>query len=66
MHALHVEFQCHMKVVILFQDEMVQLDENSALPIIAIAAAAAASQRDEKPCTCEACKDKRYVYTDHL
>jgi hypothetical protein len=44
---------------------MIQSDENSAFPIIT-AAAAAASQREEKPCTCEACRDKRYVCSDHL
>ncbi|GFG32204.1 hypothetical protein Cfor_02029, partial [Coptotermes formosanus] len=65
-YVLHVELQYHMKFVVLFQDEMVQLDENSALPIIAIAAAAAASQRDEKPCTCEACKDKRELAAEQV
>jgi hypothetical protein len=41
---------------------MIQSDENSALPVIT----ATVSQREEKPCTCEACRDKRYVYSDHL
>ena len=39
----------------LFQDDVAQPDENLAmLPVISPAA-----QREEKPCTCEACKDRR-------
>lgn len=41
---------------------MIQSDENSPLPVILTTA----SQREEKPCTCEACRDKRYVNSDHL
>jgi hypothetical protein len=43
---------------------MIQSDENenSPLPVIPTTA----SQREEKQCTCEACRDKRYVYSDHL
>jgi hypothetical protein len=39
------------------------------LPVLSAttaAAAVASSQREEKPCTCEACKDKRYIYIIHF
>ncbi|KDR20867.1 hypothetical protein L798_04978 [Zootermopsis nevadensis] len=46
------------------KDEIVKADESSALPVISTVAAA--SQREEKPCTCKACKDKRELAAEQL
>ncbi|XP_069688836.1 uncharacterized protein [Periplaneta americana] len=45
------------------KDEMIQSDENTVLPVIS---AAAATPREEKPCTCEACKDRRELAAEQL
>ncbi|KAJ9589026.1 hypothetical protein L9F63_017670 [Diploptera punctata] len=47
------------------EDDVIQSEENTvAMPVIS--SVAAASQREEKPCTCEACKDRRELAAEQM